>query len=429
MKQPSSRQANVTAGAKTPRSAILGDAPYRAPANALEATIAAAWEDVLGVAPIGRTDDFDALSGHNTWLAYRLMAVMEKALGRRLPVSILVRAPTVATQAELLAKVTDDRELWCPVLEVQRGSTRRLPLYLVPGAAGDVLVIARLGVLLGEDQPFYTFQIPGLDGNSQPVGDVPSLARFLMAELRRQQPQGPYCLGGYSFGAAVAYEMARLLVSQGEEVAALILLDAAAQSPLVRRVWHFVQGCRRWLGLEETGAENLFRRLVRAHYGGAYFFRHGGARAWLGRRYAAWKRRLRALARRGLAAQNGRRVRQQGLWSQFRFDPVRAKLVLNNERAYQTYLPEPYPGRVVLIRSETGHGDPGVRPADRWLGWKVYARGGVDLYELSGGHLDLLRVPQVYRLAEILRGCLDRAMAERRDHALALAEHAPRGVL
>lgn len=415
----------MSAGAKTHRSAVLGDAPYQAPANALEAAIATAWEEVLGITPIGRQDDFDTLSGRNTWLAYRLMAALNKSLGRNLPVSVLVRAPTVEAQAELLTKVTDDRELWCPVLEVRPGSPERLPLYLVPGAAGDVLVLARLGVLLGEDQPFYVFQIPGLDGRSEPIPDVPTLAEYLVREMQRVQPKGPYCLGGYSFGAAVAYEMARRLVSQGEEVAALILLDAAAQSPFVRYVWRVVRGCRRWVGLSEKAAESLFTSLARSYYRSSHFFRYGGFRVWLGKKLVVLRRRLRALWRRQPSEQSGRRASRQGLWSQFRFDPVRAKVVLTNERAYQTYLPEPYPGPVILVRSETGHGDPGVRPADRWLGWRGYANGGVELYELGGGHLELLRVPRIFELAEILRGCLDRAMTEHPGKASLLPESPP----
>jgi len=38
--------------------------------------------------------------------------------------------------------------------------------------------------------------------------------------LREVQPQGPYLLGGYSFGGLVAFEMAQQLRRQGQEIAA-----------------------------------------------------------------------------------------------------------------------------------------------------------------------------------------------------------------
>src|SRR5215510_2102161 len=39
------------------------------------------------------------------------------------------------------------------------------------------------------------------------------------------QPEGPYFLGGYSFGGIVAFEAAQQLTRQGAEVAFLALLD------------------------------------------------------------------------------------------------------------------------------------------------------------------------------------------------------------
>ncbi len=52
-------------------------------------------------------------------------------------------------------------------------------------------------------------------------------ARYL-AEVRAVQPEGPYYLGGFSFGATVAYEMAQQLLATGEHVALLAILDGGS---------------------------------------------------------------------------------------------------------------------------------------------------------------------------------------------------------
>jgi thioesterase domain-containing protein len=49
-------------------------------------------------------------------------------------------------------------------------------------------------------------------------------ARYIQ-EIRRVQPEGPYHLGGFSFGGPVAYEMARQLTQQGQAVGLVALLD------------------------------------------------------------------------------------------------------------------------------------------------------------------------------------------------------------
>src|SRR5690606_29340174 len=53
-------------------------------------------------------------------------------------------------------------------------------------------------------------------------------ASAYVAALRAAQPEGPYMLGGWSFGGLVAYEMARQLSAAGHEVALLALFDSWA---------------------------------------------------------------------------------------------------------------------------------------------------------------------------------------------------------
>jgi thioesterase domain-containing protein len=51
------------------------------------------------------------------------------------------------------------------------------------------------------------------------------MASHYLDAIRTIQPEGPYMLGGLSFGGTVAFEMARQLKATGEEVALLALLD------------------------------------------------------------------------------------------------------------------------------------------------------------------------------------------------------------
>src|SRR5690606_24899102 len=45
------------------------------------------------------------------------------------------------------------------------------------------------------------------------------------AEILRNNPDGPYILGGYSFGGLLVYEMARQLVAMGKEIKMLAVID------------------------------------------------------------------------------------------------------------------------------------------------------------------------------------------------------------
>jgi len=56
--------------------------------------------------------------------------------------------------------------------------------------------------------------------------DIRRLASLYVETIKTVQVKGPYCIAGWSLGGIVAFEIARLLESQGETVSHLILIDA-----------------------------------------------------------------------------------------------------------------------------------------------------------------------------------------------------------
>src|SRR5262249_27766068 len=68
--------------------------PRLSPRNETEARLAAIWCDVLGVRSVGVQDGFFDLGGHSL-LAVRLFAAIEKAFGKRLPITTLFEGQTI----------------------------------------------------------------------------------------------------------------------------------------------------------------------------------------------------------------------------------------------------------------------------------------------------------------------------------------------
>ncbi|MFJ7181904.1 amino acid adenylation domain-containing protein [Streptomyces massasporeus] len=69
------------------------------PATPLEQVIAEIWADVLGVTPIGRDANFNALGGHSL-LTVQAAARLRKALDMDLPLSVFLQAQSLADLAE-----------------------------------------------------------------------------------------------------------------------------------------------------------------------------------------------------------------------------------------------------------------------------------------------------------------------------------------
>lgn len=105
-----------------------------------------------------------------------------------------------------------------------RGEKR--PFFCVHDAGGSVYRFYALSRALGTTQPFYGLQAVGINGEAAPLTSVEAMATHYLAAIQSVQPEGPYQLGGYSFGGLIAYEMARQLLHQGKSVAQLVLLDS-----------------------------------------------------------------------------------------------------------------------------------------------------------------------------------------------------------
>ncbi|NEQ24194.1 MAG: hypothetical protein F6K28_34745 [Microcoleus sp. SIO2G3] len=79
-----------------------------------------------------------------------------------------------------------------------------------------------------------------------------------------------------------------------------------------------------------------------------------------------------------------------------------------NTQANLNYVPQLYPNPITLLRtsgeSNTAHKDPN-------LGWSQLSRRKVEVYQVPGNHLTLLKKPHVQVLAEQLRQCIEKAQA------------------
>ena len=162
------------------------------------------WKSLLGVQFVGRDDDFFELGGHSL-LGSRLLVQIEKEFGVRLPLTAIFQAPTVNKLADQI------RRSRSPI-----DGDRKRPLFCA--AYGLGFALARH---LGWDQPVYELHEPVAEHSR-----IETLAASCIDEIRKIQPAGPYFLSGYSAGGIVAYEMAQQLISHGEEVGLLAIVES-----------------------------------------------------------------------------------------------------------------------------------------------------------------------------------------------------------
>ena len=188
--------------------------PQVAPRNKLEIQLTEIWEKILGVHPIGITDNFFDLGGHSL-LAVQLTSEIRKITSKDFPVMALFHSQTIERLAEIIA----DRRWsvqWSSPVPIHTGGPKK-PLFSVHDS--------HMARFLEPDQPLYILTHPSKDENLAPYKTVEKIAANNIKEIRTVQQKGPYFIAGYCFWAIVALEMAHQLTKQGEEVSLLFLVE------------------------------------------------------------------------------------------------------------------------------------------------------------------------------------------------------------
>ncbi|KAI4171110.1 MAG: hypothetical protein LQ343_004522 [Gyalolechia ehrenbergii] len=114
-------------------------------------------------------------------------------------------------------------------------------LYLMPDGSGSATSYANIPTI-DRRITVYALNSPFMTTPAAFTNGISGIASLYIAEVRRRQAQGPYHLGGWSAGGVVAYEMTQQLLSMGERVESLILLDSPCPirlEPLPSRLHHF----------------------------------------------------------------------------------------------------------------------------------------------------------------------------------------------
>jgi acyl-CoA synthetase (AMP-forming)/AMP-acid ligase II/thioesterase domain-containing protein len=333
------------------------EASVDAPAGWTEWLLTEFWEDVLQRRPIGRHDDFIALGGHSL-LGASILARVESCFGKRLSLSSLLEAPTVARMAALLGE--NSKPAASRAVPIQRGSIGAIPIYVLHASP----IFGPLIQSLPEAQPLLA--VSYFDANSL-AGDftLADIARIQIGAIQEFQPQGPYILAGWCAEGILAYEMAQQLRAQGHEVPLLVLMDAFNPARTQQDI-----GWARWL-------RRFADRLSRERF---YWQNQGGrgperALGYVRARWRAWKERLDV---------SQRPKTPDAYWCLI--------------RAIRGYTPSPYRGAVLHFRAQYrrkgGTGDPVE-------GWRRMVS-DMEVCDVPGGHEEMFGEPNVHSMAQKL---------------------------
>ncbi|WP_328323382.1 MULTISPECIES: non-ribosomal peptide synthetase [unclassified Streptomyces] len=377
-----------TAGGKIDRSALrTAGLPGRpgadrvAAATKLEGRLADRWSEVFDTTGLGVTDDFFELGGDS------ILALQLVARARRDGIALTPRSIYTHRTIRALARTLSDTEPAGATAVPGRGTGALValradgdlpPFFCVHASNGSAAPYAALATALPRTGPFFALDAEGLAPDGPELASVAALAAHYLAQVRAEQPNGPYRLGGWSTGAAVAHEMAAQLRAAGDEVAALVLLDPSVPPMLssppdqADLLWLFLRDLAGLVGrpVPPLDAEQL---------------RASGP--------AAGRRAVLSV------------ISSAGLVTEEAMPEVAARLGVFGAMvsAAAVWQPARYDGPLTLMVA----GD-AEAAAERLSGWRRFTTGEATARAVAGSHHTMLRPPAVAGLAGLLDSLLNR---------------------
>jgi len=370
------------------------------PLTETELALTALWKELLRTGEVALDDDFFTLGGHSL-LGMKLFVRIQKTFDVVLPLAALFRAPSVRRLAahidEKQAEARPTVKTGEPVgpIKVTAITTNTIadttvaiqpygdlpPLFAVHGGDGGILFYGNLAERLGNDRPFYAFEAPALTaGGPLHEESVEETSAKYLSEMRKVRPHGPYLLCGYSFGGVVAYEMACQIITAGEEVEFLGLVDTDNPAYDARK-----------LSLSERVAVNWTRRNGNSA-GALEKFGNLSKRISSGLAYRLFFEAEDAVARHLPDAKSPGWLRQ-------------VQLRKAHERAMEAYVPDSFAGKLTLFRAMVGNDK--FEIGDDY-GW----RGLVDELEIigvPGNHISIFHNDNIEGVSEAFRQSLAKA--------------------
>ncbi|MGG2065340.1 non-ribosomal peptide synthase/polyketide synthase [Bacillus sp. S14(2024)] len=327
------------------------------PRDEIEYQLIKIWQDLLQTEDVYVNDDFFNRGGHSL-LVIKLISKIREKFGKEIKVSTLIKNPTVEGIACLIRDKHDMTKSVSSLVPLQESEKR--PFFCVHPFMGNVFCYIQLARLLKNHCSFYGLQNPLIEKREIDELTLSEVVQLYIEEIKRVQPEGPYRLGGWSLGGAIAYKIATVLRNQGEEVELLVLMDSKVPSEQDHKTREDMLSyiSKHFIHLDPTEQE--------------------------GEPVHQQERLVERLIMEGVLPPDG--------------DLMNLKQVINAHRKCLNLMAEhdliPYFGEVIYFSAEEGK--------ELFTDWEPLLKGRVNKYSVPGSHEEIVASPAVEKIAKYL---------------------------
>lgn len=361
--------------------------------NQTEKVIQEIWTDFLGIEEIELADDFFEIGG-DSMLAVMMLDQIRDRFDIELSSNILMSCSTIKTLAEhiqnsvtsqnQISDIIHDNANGSPnyIVELKKGKIEPA-LFLCHPGAGHLYFYSDLLKYLDIPNAVYGVEAVGLKGNELPLNNIEQIAQHHVNQIRKIQKNGPYWIGGSSFGGMVAYETAQQLEKMGESVELLYMVDTPGPGHMVRPIKSNAQIIISLFSEIINHDHDLEKQLIELE--------------------SEPERQIECVVKKA-RAENKAQLIPEGFGSHF------IQMIRKHVNAMQNYSPKPYSGFFMFFRQTEQIEDYDPHPEMAWL---PLAESGANVFTVPGNHYTMNASPNVKMIAdEIMRYMNDKLKSD-----------------
>lgn len=210
---------------------------FAAPETELQEQLSELWSNFLGVQNIGIDDDFLNSGGHSL-LAISMLQRLYQISGVKVSIDDFYQFPTIRELAKHISSSDGSSAATTGLIELGSSGHSAVPdihdkkLFLIHGVGGNLATFYPLASAINaasRDIGDAHLRVYGLYVNfadSPVMASMEHMVEHYVSEIKAIQPNGPYLIGGWSFGVTVAAMIADALTRKGERISGFVAIDA-----------------------------------------------------------------------------------------------------------------------------------------------------------------------------------------------------------
>ena len=193
-----------------------------APRNETEQLLLNVWKEVLQKDKISVKDNFFHIGGHSL-KGMKLLGILNRKHGFNLKVQDIYNQPTIELMAQQKGSTSGVFLLNQENVEIKNN------IYFIPPIFGNSILFKPLAETLTGHFNCYGMQYSGLHKGEARYTSIEQAAEELSKEILLRQQDGNFIIFGFSMGATIAFEMAKILEKKFKTVN-LILVDRGVET-------------------------------------------------------------------------------------------------------------------------------------------------------------------------------------------------------